>query len=62
MRFEDDLGGIGSFDGMFSLQVKPDNKPYIVLLRHVSYTLEKPFQRGVRVIPTARHHNTTRHG
>ena len=26
--FKDVFTGIGSFDGMFSLQVKPDSKPY----------------------------------
>ena len=36
--------GIGSFDGMFSLQVKPDSKPYQAPPRCVAYALQKPFK------------------
>ena len=32
------------FDGMFSLQVKPDSKPYQAPPRHILYVLQKPFQ------------------
>ena len=32
------------FDGTFSLQVKPDSKPYQVSLVHVAYALQKPFK------------------
>ena len=28
----------------FSLQLKPDSKPYQVLTRHMAYALQKPFQ------------------
>ena len=42
--FKDVFTGIGCFDGMFSLQVKPVSKPYQVCLRHVGYALQKPFK------------------
>ena len=35
---------MGYFDGMFSLQVKPDSKPYQETPRHVAYMLQKPFK------------------
>ena len=43
-EFEDILTGIGFFDGMFSLQVKPDSKSYQALLCHVTYALQKTFK------------------
>ena len=42
--FEDVFKGIGSFDGTFSLQLKPYSKPYQVPPKHVACTLQKPFQ------------------
>ena len=42
--FEDVFTGIGCFDGMFSLQIKPDSRPYQVSPKHVAYALEKPFK------------------
>ena len=33
-NFEDVFNGIGCFDGTFSLQIKPDRKPYLVPPRH----------------------------
>ena len=41
---EDVLTGIGSFHGMFSLQVKLDIKPYQVPPWHIAYALQKPFK------------------
>ena len=38
------FNGIGCFKGTFSLQLKPDNKPYQVPPRHVAYVLQKPFK------------------
>ena len=38
------FNGIGSFEGTFSLQLKPDSKPYQTPLRHVAYALQKPFK------------------
>ena len=42
--FKDVFTKIGCFDGTFSIQVKPDSKPYQALLRHVAYALQKPFK------------------
>ena len=33
-----------AFDGIFSLQVKPDSKPYQLPQRHVAYVLWKLFK------------------
>ena len=38
------FNGIGCFEGTFSLQLKPDSKPYQAPLRCVAYPLQKPFQ------------------
>ena len=40
--FEDVFSGIGYFDGIFSLQVKPDSKAYQALPRCVAFALQKP--------------------
>ena len=40
--FHDVFNGIGCFEGTFSLQVKPDSKPYQAPPRHVVYALQKP--------------------
>ena len=37
------FNSIGCFEGTFSLQPKPDSKPYQVPLRHITYALQKPF-------------------
>ena len=42
--FEDVFNHRGCFDGMFSLQLKPDSKPYQAPLRHIAYALQKPFK------------------
>ena len=36
MRFGDIFNGIGCFEGTFSLQLKPDIKPYHAPPRHVT--------------------------
>ena len=38
------FNGIGCFKGTFSLQLKPDSKPYHAPPRHVAYVLQKPFK------------------
>ena len=43
--FADVFNGIGCFEGTFSLQPKPDSKPYQALPRYMAYTLQKPFQK-----------------
>ena len=40
--FQDVFNGIGCFDGTFSLQLKPDCKPYQVPPRCMAYALQKP--------------------
>ena len=47
--FREVFNGIGCFDGMFLLQLKPGSKPHEVPLRCVAYALQKAFQRGVRM-------------
>ena len=42
--FDNIFTGIGCFEGTFSLQLKPDSKPYQVPPRHVAYALHKPFK------------------
>ena len=39
------FNGIGHFEGTFSLQLKPDSKPYQAPPRHVAYALQKNIQR-----------------
>ena len=38
------FNGIGCFKGTFSLQLKPDSKPYQAPPRHVAYMLQKLFK------------------
>ena len=40
----DKFSAIGCFEGIFSLQLKPDSKPYQALLRCMAYALQKLFQ------------------
>ena len=42
--FDNVFNGIGCFKGTFSLQLKPDNRPYQVPPRCVAYVLQKPFK------------------
>ena len=42
--FGDVFNGIGYFKGTFSLQLKPDSKPYQVPPRCVGYAQQKPFK------------------
>ena len=42
------FNGIGCFEGTFSLQLKPDSKPYQVPPRHVAYVLQKPFKEELK--------------
>ena len=42
--FDNVFIGIGCFKRMFSLQLKPDSKPYQLPPRCVAYALQKPFK------------------
>ena len=42
--FHNVFNGIGCFKGTFSLQLKPDSKPYQVPPRHVAFVLQKLFK------------------
>ena len=42
--FGNAFNGIGCFEGTFSLQLKPDSKPYQVPPRCMAYVLQKPFK------------------
>ena len=42
------FNGIGWFKGTFSLQLKPNSKPYQVPSRQVAYVLEKPFMEELQ--------------
>ena len=42
------FNGIGCFKGTFSLQLKPDSKPYQAPPRHVAYVLQKPFREELK--------------
>ena len=48
--FKDVFTGIGCFDGMFSLQVKPDCKPYQVPPGHAAYALQKSFKEELECL------------
>ena len=48
MRFGNVFNGIGSFEGTFSLQFKPDSKPYQAPPRHVAYVLQELFKEDLR--------------
>ena len=41
---------IGCFKGTFSLQLKPDSKPYQLPPRHVVYVLQKPFKEELECL------------
>ena len=49
-KFGDIFSGIGCFKGTFSLQLKPDSKPYPVPPRHVAYTLQKLFKEELECL------------
>ena len=42
------FNGIGCFKGTFSLQLKPDSKPYQAPPRHMAYALQKPFKEELK--------------
>ena len=42
--YNDVFNGTGCFEGTFSLQLKPDSKPYLVPPRCMAYALQKPFK------------------
>ena len=48
--FGDIFNDTGCFEGTFSLQVKPNSKPYQVSPRHVAYALQKPFREELECI------------
>ena len=43
-EFKDVFNGIGCFECAFSLQVKPDSKPYQAPPRCIACALQQPFQ------------------
>ena len=47
-RFSNVFNGIGYFKGTFSLQLKPDGKPYQAPPRHVAHVLQEPFKEELR--------------
>ena len=49
-RFGNVFNGIGCFKGTFSLQLKPDNKPYQAPPKHVAYVLQEPFKEELRCL------------
>ena len=49
-RFGYVFNGIGCFKGTFSLQLKPDSKPYQAPLRHLAYALQEPFKEELRCL------------
>ena len=49
-RFGNVFNGIGCFEGTFSLQRKPDSKPYHAPPRHVAYALQEPFKEELRCL------------
>ena len=42
--FDNVFNGSGCFEGTFSVQLKPNSKPYQAPLRHVAYVLQKLFK------------------
>ena len=42
------FNGTGCFEDTFSLQLKPDSKPYQAPPRHVAYALQEPFKEELR--------------
>ena len=44
------FNGIGCFDGTFSLQLKPDSKPYQFAPRYTAYVLQKPFEEELKCL------------
>ena len=49
-KFGDVFNGIGCFEGMFSLQLKPDSIPYQEPPRHVAYAQQKPFKEELECL------------
>ena len=59
-RFSHVFNGIGCFKGMFSLQLRPNSKPYQAPPRCVAYALQKPLQGRTGALAEDGHHNPTR--
>ena len=49
-KFGNIFNGIGCFESTFSLQLKPDSKPYQAPPRHVAYVLQKPFKEELECL------------
>ena len=49
-RFGNIFNGIGCFKGTFSLQLKPDSKPFQAPPRCVAYALWEPFKKELRCL------------
>ena len=48
--FRNVCNGIGCFEGTFSLQLKPDSKPYQAPPRCMAYALQKPFKEELECL------------
>ena len=44
------FNGIGCSNGKFSLQVKPDSKPYQASPRYIAYALQCPFKEELECL------------
>ena len=49
-KFCNAFNGIGCFEDTFSLQLKPDSKPYQAPPRCVAYALQKPFKEELECL------------
>ena len=49
-KFGNVFNGIGCFKGTFSLQLKPDSKPYHAPPRHVAYALQNMFKEELECL------------
>ena len=47
-KFGDVFNGIGCFEGTFSLQLRPNSRPYQAPSRHVAYVLQNPFKEELK--------------
>ena len=47
-KYANVFNGIGCFEGMFSVQLKPDSKPYQAPPRCMAYVLQKPFKEELK--------------
>ena len=58
--FDNVVNGTGCFEGTFSIQLKPDSKPYQAPPRCVAYVLQKTFKDELDQLQKMGHNYTTR--